>query len=116
MRNLNIKLDLIDFTTIRDYIREYAKYIKVTETVAASYQWETLYGLWIRMSKKSTLNTKKISLTINIPEAVLLFNLATRVGSMCPLETAVLRSLAEQIESKGSRYVAEVAEYKKMMI
>lgn len=101
----------MDYNVIRDYIRMFSIHMPM-DSIIGAYYFETLFRLWMKMSAKSTIDKKTVTISISIAEAEVLWNAIRIYPTNDALEQACLLTLIEQIDLNTQRYVTEIREFK----
>lgn len=110
-RKISIKLSSMEFEALRDYISQLLRRLCIADIVSA-YIYESMLAIHTRMCRQSLINKKVIQMSVNIPQAVLLYNMCDRSESMDPLEYVIMADLVEQLRHKGVHYIAEIKDIK----
>ena len=72
MKSVRIKVSVTEFEWMRNTIRSIVGCGSISDDVYASWRWEMLLGLHLRMSRVSVVGKKSVAFRLNIPECVVM--------------------------------------------
>lgn len=111
MKSVRIKVSVTEFEWMRNTIRSIVGCGSISDDVYASWRWEMLLGLHLRMSRISVVGKKSVAFRLNIPECVAMNGLLGIGGH--PYGVAVEYGIEEQLRQQAENYVAKVNELKR---